>query len=336
MGIYTNSAIGDVYVGNSKIDKIFVGEDLVYSALFINPILNNNSWATISAVSSAGTAANYWDVGDCKEITLNGTVGTLNLSNVTLCVYILGFDHNSAVEGSGISFGTFKSALTNGIDVALIDDYYNNFTSCDGTKLFQIEHWGTIETTYGISIAKNDNYGGWAACDMRYDILGSTNQAPSPYGSSKTSGATGSNPTSTCTSNPVSNTLMAALSSDLRAVIKPITKYTDNVAGNTNVAANVTTTIDYLPLLSEYEVQGARTYANQYEYTNNKQVQYQYFINGNSKVKYKYNDTSTTCIWWGRSPDYGGVSRYCYVSNDGGANHTSASVSYGLAPIFLV
>ena len=37
-------------------------------------VLNDNSWATIREVSSAGLGANYWAVGDVKSIVLNGTV----------------------------------------------------------------------------------------------------------------------------------------------------------------------------------------------------------------------------------------------------------------------
>lgn len=290
--------------------------------------LNNTDWATISSVSTAGTASTYWDVGDCKEITLNGTVGTLSLSNQKESVYILGFNHNSSIEGTGITFGGFKTAVTNGIDVCLVDDTYNSNAGYSGAKKFQMNHWGTNSTPY------NTNYGGWAACDMRYDILGSTNQAPTPYGSTKTTSATGKNPTSTCATSPVNNTLMAALPSALRSVMKPITKYTDNKGNSSNVAANVTTTIDYLPLLSEFEVQGTRSYANEYE--KNNQVQYKYFENGNSKIKYRHDSTSSAARWWLRSPNYGNATGFCYVNTDGGANTGNSRSSYGVAPAFLV
>ena len=95
---------------------------------------------------------------------------------------------------------------------------------------------------------------------------------------------------------------MAALPSDLRAVMKPITKYTDNVAGGTNNASNISATIDYLPLLAEFEIFGKRTYANSYE--KNYQAQYAYYANGNSKVKYKNSDATAAAAWWSRSPYY--------------------------------
>lgn len=293
--------------------------------------INDATWAQISQASASGKAASTWSVGDTKAVTLNGSIGAgLTLSNKTLYVYILGFDHNSSVEGNGISFGCFKDAKTNGNDVCLIDDAYNTNVGYSGTKKFALNHWGSSSSPY------NTNYGGWAACDARYDILGSTNQAPTPYGSTKTTSATGNNPTSTCATSPVSNTLMAAFSSDLRAVMKPITKYTDNKGNSSNVAGNVTATIDYLPLRSEFEVQGARTYANEYE--KNSQAQYQYYKNGNSKIKMGYNASGLRSAsgWWCRSTYYSYAYRFCGVGTDGGANYCYSRLSLGLAPAFLV
>lgn len=288
--------------------------------------LNDQTWAEIRQVSDAGKGSEYWNVGDRKGVLVKGTVGTLAV-NTTLYVYILGFNHNSAKEGAGIHFGTFKSALTNGADVCLIDSYYGSYQSYNGTKYFQMNHWGT-------SSNYNTNYGGWKACDMRYDILGSTNKAPSGYGAQKTTSVVGYDaPTNTATS-PVANTLMAALPSDLRAVMKPITKYTDSVGNSSNVAGNVTASVDYLPLLAEFEIFGTRSYANQYE--QNSQVQYDYYKSGNSKVKYRHSSTGSTAIWWERSPYYNYSYTFCIVDTNGNANSGNASFSYGLAPAFMV
>ena len=220
--------------------------------------LNDQTWAEIRQVSDAGQGSSYWSVGDRKAVLVNGTVGTLAV-NQTLYVYILGFNHNSAKEGNGIQFGTFKTALSGGTDVCLVDGSYNSYKT-DGSKIFNMNHWG------------NYNYGGWKACDLRYDILGSTNKAPVNYGKARATSDTGYDaPTNTATS-PVANTLMAALPADLRAVMKPITKYTDNKGNSSDVAANVTSSLDYLPLLAEQEIFGGhRTYSNQYE--KNSQVQ---------------------------------------------------------------
>lgn len=282
--------------------------------------LNDQTWAEIRQVSDAGKGAEYWKVGDCKGITINGTVGTLAV-NTTLYAYILGFNHNSAKEGAGIQFGTFKSALNNGVDVCLIDGSYSGYKT-DGTKLFNMNHWG------------NYNYGGWIASDLRYDILGSTNKAPSGYGAAKTTSAVGYDAPANTATSPVANTLMAALPADLRAVMKPITKYTDAVGNASNVAANVKTSVDYLPLLAEFEIFGTRSYANQYE--QNSQLQYDYYKAGNSKVKYRHSATSSTAVWWERSPSYNSSNYFCLVGTGGGASYYNARGSGGLAPAFMV
>lgn len=280
--------------------------------------LEDCTWEQISAISAAGKAAEYFSVGDTKSVYLKGTVGTLEL-DTTLYVYILGFDHNSEIEGTGITFGTFKTA--DGVDVALVDSKHG-ISDSSGTKYFNMNHWG------------NYNYSGWAGCDMRYDILGSTDKAPSGYGSAKTTSVVGYDPSSTCATTPVAGTLMAALPADLRAVMKPMTKYTDGKGNSSNTEANVVATIDYLPLLAEFEIFGARSYANQYE--QNKQKQYDYFAAGNSKKKYRHSATGSAAIWWERSAAYSGSRSFCRVGAGGGADSSAASSVFGVAPIFLV
>jgi hypothetical protein len=128
---------------------------------------------------------------------------------------------------------------------------------------------------------------------------------------------------------------MSCLPSDLRAVMKPMTKYTDNVGNKSNVSGNVTASIDYLPLLSEFEIFGKRSYANEYE--KNSQAQYAYYANSsNSKVKYRHTSMSSSVSWWGRSP-YCYISYYfCIVDNAGDADASFSRYSYGVAPAFLV
>ena len=291
------------------------------TAEILSSTLNDNTWEQIRKASDIDAGASLWPVGATKEIEVKGTVGTLSIDE-KLWVFIIGFNHNANYEGSHkIHFQGFKTAQAGGTDVGLVDNGYGNGYT-DGTKYFSINHWSY------------NNYGGWAACDARYDVLGSTNVAPSNYGSAKASGATGNDPTATCTTSPVEGTLMAALPSDLRAVMKPITKYTDNVAGGTNTSANVKATIDYLPLLAEFEVHGARTYANSYE--RNYQAQYAYYANGNSKIKYKHSAVTAAAVWWVRSPYYGYYDRWCTVNASGATYDYYTNNSRALAPAFAV
>ena len=282
-------------------------QSVTVEAKFVSSVLNENDWSVIKSVADASQGANYWAVGDRKAVTVNGTVGTQAI-NGTYYVYILGFDHNSSREGTGITFGTFKTALSGGTDICLVDSHYNDY-STGGQKWFNMNH------------SSNTNSGGWKGCDLRYDVLGSTNSNNNDAG------------TTTATS-PVSGTLMAALPSDLRAVMKPMNIYTDNTGGGSNTASYVTKSVDYLPLLAEYEIFGTRSYANSAE--QNYQAQYQYYKNGNSKVKYRHSSTSSTAYWWERSPYSGNSTTFCTVYTNGNADIGSARSSYGLAPAFRV
>ena len=274
------------------------------TATFVTKVLNENTWETISGVSADSTGASYWAVGDRKAVAVSGTVGTQSVSG-TYYVYIIGFNHNGA---TGIDFGTFKTALSGGTDICLIDaGYGNNYTN--GTKYFNMNH------------SSNTNSGGWKGCDLRYDVLGSTN-------------TNDGDATATTATNPVANTLMAALPSDLRAVMKPMTIYTDNTGGGSNTASNVTASVDYLPLLAEYEIFGTRSYANSSE--QNHQAQYAYYSAGNSKVKYRHSATSSAAWWWERSPYYYYSDSFCSVYTNGSADDNLARYSYGVAPAFRV
>lgn len=290
-----------------------------YAAYEATPTsLNSASWKTISALSADGTAENYFAVGDCKAVDLKGTVGVLDL-DTTLYVFILGINHGGSI---GVTFGTFKTAPNGGIDVALTVAPEGYPQTTDGTKNFNMNHWG------------GSNIGGWAGSDLRYDILGSTNVAPSGYGAAKTTSVVGYGATATCATKPVANTLMAAFPADLRAVMKPMTIYTDNTGNMSNDEANVTPSVDYLPLLAEYEIFGDRSYANRYE--RDMQTQYAYFAAGNSKLKYRHSATSSSVLWWGRSPYYGYTYAFCMVNGSGDDSYSHAQYSRGLAPIFKV
>ena len=296
---YTYSPTGALAAGNNKITVSYTEGGVTktatqaITATTISNTLNSNSWATIKAVSDAGMGDSYWDVGDTKTITINGKVGATTFSNLSINVYILGFNHNASREGSNRIH--FKIGKINGAQVGLCDGQYGNYTGTSGQF--------TMNTT-------NTNSGGWANSHMRKTVLGSD-----------------ATPTS-----PKANTLLAALPSDLRAVMKPITKYSDNTGGGSNTASYVTSTTDYLPLLSEFEVQGARTYANSAE--QNYQQQYAYYQAGNSKVHYKHDATGTAANVWCRSvrADLAGI--FCRVFSNGAASAISADLSWAVAPGF--
>lgn len=260
----------------------------------ISNTLNENTWADIKSVSDAGTGATYWNVGDYKNIRIHGAVQGMSL-NGTMRAFILGFNHNSGKEGSNrIHFQIGKT--TSGTDIAFCDSNYPNTGSSQGFRMN----------------LSNTNSGGWNGSYGRNTLLGNSGT-----------------PT-----EPPENSFMAALSLDLRAVMKPVTKYTDNTGGGSNSSGAVTATTDYLFFLAEFEVQGARSYANQYE--QNYQAQYDYYKAGNSKVKYRHDATGTAVYHWCRSAYYDDGHGFCAVYTDGTADLYFAHFSYGLAPGFCV
>lgn len=214
--------------------------------------------------------------------------------NSTVRAFILGFNHNSGKEGSNRIHFQIGKT-TSGTDIAFCDSDYQTP--------------GTSEFAMNMS---SINSGGWNGSHGRKTLLGNSGT-----------------PTS-----PPANSFMSALPADLRAVMKSVTKYTDNTGGGSDTANAVTATTDYLFFLSEFEVHGARYYANQYE--QNYQAQYDYYKAGNSKVKYRHDATGTTVYHWCRSADCRNETTFCIVNPHGRADYYGSNNSSGLAPGFCV
>lgn len=90
--------------------------------------------------------------------------------------------------------------------------------------------------------------------------------------------------------------------------------------------------LNYLFDLSEFEVFGTRSYANQYE--QNYQLQYDYYKAGNTKIANNHTAV-TTAVWWGlRSPYYNYNNYFVIVWTDGYNNYNYAYYSGGLRPGF--
>ena len=169
---------------------------------FVSDTLNENSWDTISEVSDAGEGANYWAIGDRKQVTLNGTVGSLSLSNFSTYAFIIGFNHNSGREGSGrIHFQLAKTALSGGTDICFTDGQYPNTGS---SAAFRMN-------------TSNTNSGGWEDSYMRNNICGTSK--------STTSGR-----------------IMGAIPAELRNALKSVTKYTNNNGSSSASSAVTATT----------------------------------------------------------------------------------------------
>lgn len=294
-GAYTVTATKNGLTTSGSVNVVSSTTSYSLTLSFASSTLNNNEWSVIKSVSDAGQGANYWSIGDRKAVTLNGTVGALTLYNVTTYVFIIGFNHNSSVEGTNlIHFQLGKTELSGGTDVCLCDSSYNS----------------TVSTTGYFSMnSSQTNSGGWASSQMRTDICGTS---LSSY----------------------SGTIIAVIPAALRAVLKSVTKYTDNTANGGSTASYVTATTDYFFLLSEFEVFGSITYGNTNE--KNKQAQYAYYSAGNSKIKYMHDETSTAAYWGLRSPRVSSSRYFMTVDTDGTVYYNAATDSLGFAPGFCV
>ena len=290
-GVATGSATVTISVGEGTNYLAPTSKTVSVAVQFISNVLNDNSWATIQQVAQSGQADNYWDVGDRKEVILNGTVRARTLSNYKWYCYILGYNHNAAIEGNNtIHFQFGFNALSGGIHVAM--------TNWTGTNAYG--------GTSGVRFCMNDtstNIGGWGSSLMRTTIIPEFKNC---------------------------------LPSDLKSVLKAVTKYTDNTGNLFSSADKVTATQDNIFLLAEYEIFGSITKANQYEYTNGKQAQYDYYKSGNSKKMYNDQSTGNVVIWWMRSPYQDDSQRFCCVGSGGAMTTNLANSSSGFAPGFCV
>lgn len=294
---YTYSPSGALAAGNTTITISYTEGGVTKTATqaitvtTINTTLNSNSWATIKAVSDAGKGDDYWDVGDTKTVTINGTVQGFTFSNLSIAVFIIGFNHNSSREGSNrihFQIGKISNKL-----VGLCDSSYGNYVSsgfCMNTS--------------------RTNSGGWNGSYMRKTVLGNSGTP----------------------SSPPANSLLAALPADLRAVMKSVSKYSDNTGGGSNTASYVTATTDWLFLLAEFEYHGSRSYANSAE--QNYQKQYDYYKAGNSKVHYRHDNTGSAVDAWTRSAYSSDGAIFCRVNTDGTPTTSAADLSWALAPGF--
>ena len=221
---YTYSPTGALKLSDTTITVSYTEGDVTKTTTqaikvtTVNTTLDSNSWATIKAVSDAGKGDNYWDVGDTRNIVINGNVGESVYKNITIAAFIIGFNHNSIIEGNNkihFQIGKISNKL-----IGLCDGRYGS--SVSGSGYFSMNTYRT-------------NAGGWNDSYMRKTLLGNSGTP----------------------SSPPSNSLLAAISADLRAVMKDVRKFTDNTGGGADHVSYVTGTTDYLFLLAEFEYPAA-------------------------------------------------------------------------------
>ena len=260
--------------------------------------LNDMTWDDIARISEMRLARDYFSIGDAKQITINGQVGESAFNNTSVWAFIIGIYHDPVHEGGYfITFQIAKTAQAGGNNICLVDSKYD--TTANASGCFCMNDNG-----------RNDY--GWEKCQMRTAILGSDHS-----------------PT-----EPLAGSLLAALPSDLRAVMRSVTKYTDNVGNGSSTAGHVTPTTESLFLPAEFEVFGAASNGNVNE--KNYQQQYEYYSSGNSTVYYRHDTGATAVKWLCRSVNKQNSMRFCGVSVAGAATTFGADSIRGICPCFCV
>lgn len=271
------------------IDSVSGNLKIIVRAVVAIKALNDYTWAEISQISSSGQAANTFSVGDQKEIVLNGRAFNTNFNNQHVYAFIVGINHNASREGDNvIHFELYKNG----------DTPYAITTSDYG--MFQSGKYTSMMTT-------NDNSGGWVNSDMRKNKLGGR--------------------TTDSKDSPESGTFMSILPSDLRAVLRSVSKYTFN-------DSTASKTSEYIFLYALYEVLG-----EPYEFGASNEVtfleQYEYYKSGNSVIHQGSSVSGSVKFWTRTKETYHGDS-FCIISEDGRQNTIRADRSLGVVTLFFV
>lgn len=132
-----NNAVGDatitVSVAAGTNHNTASNKTISVSVEMISANLEDNEPAAIKAAAQSGQAKNLWSVGDKAPIAISGTVGSLSISGTYYAV-IIGFDHNSSIEGNNsihFQFGQNSS----GKDIAFVDSQYNKSGSSSAFRM---------------------------------------------------------------------------------------------------------------------------------------------------------------------------------------------------------
>ena len=121
---------GDSY---SEVHHITSPEEYIEVNLVPDSI-NNCSWELIQLVTQNGMAPSYWDVGDYKEIVLNGTVTLSNSDEIEfhyerMYAIIIGFDYKTESETGSKNTISFAIGRLSDTDVAIGDGFVMNSTA---------------------------------------------------------------------------------------------------------------------------------------------------------------------------------------------------------------
>ena len=304
------NSLGDMGSNTVEVTEVKQYTIEIQIAEHIDTSLENNSWETIGALSSASLASNYWNIGDTKLITLNGTptnASYVNFNNYKVYATIIGFDHNSDLEGIGLThfqIGNFyisDNPNNTDIRVAFTDQYYTSSSI----------------TSYSFRMDTSSNSTSpvaWSTSKMRVDIC---------------------------------SKFKNCLPEDLKAVLGTAYKYTDNSKSNDSSTYNYTPTKDSIFLLSKYEIGGGNSY---YEEDWQEKYEYYNVSSNTQRRRVSFSGSSSslgdTCYWWLRTPgkstsSVSNTSYYTFyistaTTNSASTSKRSSCLSCGFSPAFVV
>lgn len=230
--------------------------------------LNDYTWEEIRQISDAGQAEEYFQVGDKKEIILNGTNAWsgLTLTNYKTYAFIIGINHNSEYEGiNRIHFQIGMTSLEDtGIPLVFGTGTYganttgNKDTNGEGIRWNWVQSAPNQANTSYTSVIDN-----WSISSLRNKFFGIYKSEPK-------------------------DTILSFLPNSLLINLKSIRKYQDEnstysssvlLAGNTN----------YCFPLSEYEIGGKSSSS-----CSSKQEYYTYYSKLNTKKELNISTIQTT------------------------------------------
>lgn len=305
----------------------------------ISAISNDTTTATVSAVNQS-----------TGQFTITG----VKTGNVTITVSVLaGSNHYAPADATiavSCNFLPAKQAFndTSWADIATIvkagkaSDYWN----VGDTKDMQFSAAVTLDsstipanTTYKVVILGFDHNSVKEGTNRLHLCIGKNSDGSKDIcfvGHNMNSSDANNGGWNSCAMKTwLNGTFYNALPADLKNVITECTKYTNNVGNYSDTPAHVSYTNQKIWLLAEFEVFGARTYANRYE--QNSQQQYSYYQNGNSKIRYEHGSQGSADDWWLRSPYYDGGYTFCGVNDYGNASKNSAArYTLGVVPCFTI
>ncbi|MBQ7703917.1 MAG: hypothetical protein IJT73_00590 [Selenomonadaceae bacterium] len=103
----------------------YVVPESVSFNLSVNIPLNGLGWSQIVEHIQNGTFAEYFSVGDSKQIKVSGTVGTLNIDD-TFRAVLIGIDHNAGVEGKPRAHFAVMQNSDGSKNIVFVDSAYQS------------------------------------------------------------------------------------------------------------------------------------------------------------------------------------------------------------------